>query len=66
MAEPLTPTCPRCHRPPVILLGGGRQAFCGTDDCEVFTWDPMESAATFEADARPIQIIDSNRGDEHG
>lgn len=55
----LAPFCPRCGHPPVILLGGGHQAFCGDEDCVVFTWDPTESAETFEANARPVRFIDN-------
>ena len=56
-----TPCCPRCGQPPIILLGGGRQAFCGTDDCDVFTWDTAVDAATFEANARPIEIVEGGK-----
>lgn len=33
--------CPLCRQPPRFLLGGGTQAFCGTDECKIFTWNPM-------------------------
>ena len=44
MAEILTPCCPVCGEDPVFVLGGGTQAFCGNDDCNVLTWNPTKSA----------------------
>jgi hypothetical protein len=44
MSEPLTPRCPLCDREPMMMLGGGTQAFCGNDDCRLLTWDPTKSA----------------------
>lgn len=47
------PTCPGCGRPPEF--GFATQAFCGNDDCHVFTWNPtktlaenLESSSTIE------------------
>ena len=57
MPEPLTPTCPRCHQPPIMAFC--RQAFCPTDDCDVFTWDPFKTAEEFEATARPLRVTDA-------
>jgi len=45
MAEILTPRCPLCGQPPLWVLGGGTQAFCGNDGCPVLTWDPTVSRA---------------------
>ena len=45
MAEVLTPDCPWCGQPPVMVMGGGTQAFCGTDTCPCLTWDPSKSGA---------------------
>jgi hypothetical protein len=40
MREPTgCPVCPVCSQPPVFVLGGGTQAFCGNEDCRVFVWD---------------------------
>jgi hypothetical protein len=33
------PVCPGCGSPPVLVMDGGHQMFCGDDDCHVFTWD---------------------------
>ena len=60
MPEPLTPTCPRCHQPPIMVLAGGGQAFCGTDDCPVVTWSPLQTAEEFEATAQPLQVTDAD------
>lgn len=38
-----TPVCFGCGSPPALLLGGGTQAFCGSDDCRVFTWNPTKT-----------------------
>lgn len=43
MAEILTPDCPVCSQPPVMVFGGGTQAFCGNDDCNTLTWNPTKS-----------------------
>ena len=43
MADILTPCCPLCGGPPVFMMGGGTQAFCGSDDCRLFTWNPTLS-----------------------
>jgi hypothetical protein len=51
----LTPVCPLCGHPPVVTFGG-RQAFCGTDNCPTLTWDMTESVDYFMATARPVEI----------
>ena len=43
MAEILTPRCPQCDSPPMMVFGGGTQAFCGNDDCNTLTWNPTHS-----------------------
>lgn len=48
--------CPLCSRPPVIILDGGHQAFCGTDDCPSVTWDMYEDLDTLLTHAKPIKI----------
>jgi hypothetical protein len=52
------PRCPGCDQPPMMVVGT-RQAFCGTDACQVFTWDLAESPERFKATA---QIIDLDLG----
>ena len=48
--------CPGCGEPPRWLIGGGTQAFCGTDDCPWFTWDPTMTLAELNADAGTIDL----------
>jgi len=43
MVEILTPRCPLCHQLPVMMFGGGTQAFCGNDDCPMLMWTPTKS-----------------------
>jgi hypothetical protein len=50
------PVCPGCSKPPRFLMGGGTQAFCGTDTCRVMTWDPTGDPATFWDDAVEMEI----------
>ena len=57
-AEPLTPDCPVCDQPPYMVMGGGTQAFCGSDECPVWTWNPAESREHFLATAREVQITE--------
>ena len=52
---PVGLNCPGCGEPPVMLFGGGTQAFCGTDDCPFFTWDPTLTLAELNADAGVIE-----------
>lgn len=52
---------PACDQPPWAVMGGGTQAFCGTDDCAVMTWNPQVTAAEFEATAEPIQLTREER-----
>lgn len=43
VSEPVvirTPACPLCGAFPAMVLGHASQAFCPTDDCQVFTWNP--------------------------
>lgn len=49
MSEFTCPDCPMCGQPPQILLSD--QAFCGTDDCQVFMWIPSRTARENLADA---------------
>lgn len=56
MTAPPTPDCPLCGAPPRYLLGGGTQAFCGSDGCPVFTWDPTATRDQFLATAVEINL----------
>lgn len=56
MADILTPRCPVCDEEPMMVMGGGTQAFCGTDDCQVLTWDPSKSRAHFFATAKRVDL----------
>lgn len=58
------PRCPRCGQVPMLLVSG-TQAFCANDDCDVFQWNPNESAAQFEAKARTIDLSPT-RGEGEG
>jgi hypothetical protein len=54
--RPLTPACPFCGQPPVFLLGGGTQAFCGNDDCTLLTWNPSLSLDENLLDAGVVHL----------
>jgi hypothetical protein len=59
MADTGTPVgliCPGCSEPPFLLMGGGTQAFCGTDDCPFFTWDPTKTLAELNAGAKRTDL----------
>ena len=66
--EILTPCCPLCGEPPVMVMGCGTQAFCGNgDSCPVMTWNPTESRETFLRTAKQIEIQDrSEEGKGNG
>lgn len=51
-----TPACPLCGEPPVFLLGGGTQAFCGNDDCTLLTWNPSVSLDANLLDAGFVRL----------
>ena len=55
-AGPVGLECPGCGEPPVFLFGGGTQAFCGSDDCRWFTWDPTKTLAELIANAKTIDL----------
>ena len=56
MAEILTPDCPLCGHPPMMVFGGGTQAFCGNDNgCPVLTWDPSVSRQDNLANMKPTR-----------
>ena len=54
-----SPACPRCGYGPEACLPSG-QAFCGNDDCQVFTWQITDTAEEFEANARPVRMQTRN------
>lgn len=56
--EPVGLICPGCGEPPVFLLGGGTQAWCGTGDCPILTWDPTMTLAELNADAKTVDLGD--------
>ena len=63
MAVVLTPDCPWCRQPPMMVMGGGTQAFCGTDDCNCLTWDPSMSEAQ---NRRNVKVIDTTGSSDEG
>jgi len=48
--------CPGCGEPPVFLFGGGTQAWCGTDDCPILTWNPALTLAQLNAGGKVIDL----------
>ena len=54
--EVRSPNCPLCGQPPMMLMGGGTQAFCGTDECRAISWNPYDDPATFLATAKRIDL----------
>lgn len=56
MADILTPNCPICGHPPMMVFGGGTQAFCGNDDCTMLNWTPTLSREDNLNDAQIIQL----------
>lgn len=57
MPPVVAPLCPGCNEPPELVMGD-RQAFCGNDDCQVFTWDLMDDPAKFKAKAVRLDLPD--------
>ena len=58
--EPVGLKCPACGEPPLWLMGGGSQAWCGTDDCPILTWNPVKTRAELAAD---LKVIDLEAGE---
>lgn len=56
--------CPGCGEPPFLLMGGGTQAFCRTDDCPWFTWDPTKTLAEINASQQVIDLGGSQGSSE--
>ena len=63
MARILTPLCPLCSEPPIMVLGGGTQAFCGSDDCVLLTWNPSLSLDDNLLDAKGIDFPPTGDGE---
>ena len=58
---PVGLNCPGCGQPPMMVFGGGMQAFCETDDCPWFTWNPTKTAEQLLAG---VKVIDIQRHDD--
>ena len=52
------PDCPECGHP-ITLLVGSEQAFCETDSCPVFMWNPSLTRAETVAPEH-LSILDLN------
>lgn len=61
MAEPLTPNCPLCGKPPLFAVGP-TQAFCGNDDCTLILWDPSLSLDDNLLDAGVVHFPEEGTG----
>jgi len=48
--------CPGCGRHAMMILGGGTQAFCGSDDCSILMWDPTKTLEELMADMHEIDL----------
>lgn len=59
--EPIGLNCPVCKQQPFMVMGDGTQAFCDTDDCPVFTWNPADTRAYFFANASEATVIRGGR-----
>jgi hypothetical protein len=53
---PVGLNCPGCGEPPLWLMGDGTQAWCGTDDCPILTWNPSKTLAELNADSKAIDL----------
>lgn len=56
MSEILTPRCPLCDSLPVMVFGGGSQAFCGNDDCTLLMWTPTKGLDENLTDADVVKF----------
>ena len=54
--DPAGLLCPLCSQPPIWLLGGGTQAFCGTDSCKIVTWNPTRTMDELMSDINFIDL----------
>jgi hypothetical protein len=53
-----SPDCPYCGNPPLYVMEGGGQAFCGCDDCPCICWNPNETPAHQRAHENVIDVRD--------
>lgn len=61
MAEILTPRCPLCDQPPVMVFG--TQAFCGNEDgCTLLLWNPYLGLDDNLLDAGVVKITQRQLG----
>lgn len=56
MAEILTPRCPLCDGPPLLLFPSTTQVFCGNDDCTLILWNPSLSLDANLLDAGVVRF----------
>lgn len=63
MTEILTPTCPVCGHPPMMVFGGGTQAFCGNGDCRLLSWTPTLSLDENLLDAEVVRFGEGDQAD---
>ena len=61
-----SPVCPMCGELPMLVTGGWTQAFCDTDSCPVFTWNPHDTPEEFRRTAKQIEIKPSAGQGEEG
>lgn len=65
MPEILTPRCPLCDSEPVMVFGGGTQAFCGNDEnCNLICWTPTLSLDENLLDAGVVKFPAPEDGDD--
>ena len=64
MAEILTPDCPVCSQPPIMVFGGGTQAFCGNDDCSTLCWNPSKSIDDNLMDTHFVELRERQDGSD--
>lgn len=60
--QPVGLKCPACGEPPLWLFGGGTQAWCGTDDCPILTWNPTKTLTELAAELKVVNL-DRAEGD---
>lgn len=57
--QPVGLSCPGCGHPPIMILAGGRQCFCGTETgCRIITWD---ATMTLDELLEDIGTVDLSR-----
>ena len=61
-AEILTPRCPLCDGPPMALIPGLEQSFCGNDECTLLCWTPAKSLDANLMDAGVVKLPPAEGG----